>query len=228
MDQSPSKIDLTANGAVYLRVSTDKQDAERQRRSTSEWSGRHDVKPKVFEDIGWARDEADIRPEFQRLMQSVEARRISWIVVDALDRFGTKNKHQFISYIYRLQEAGCKLYTIDDKEWTKEDLITLLEAAFAAENSEKELRGKSERVLEGMREHAKEGMWVGGRVPYGMDVVAFRRLPSGLHEQWRVQIVGKRLRVKIGPNGVKKDYAGENNFPSTEADEVLRSSTSSA
>src|SRR5205814_3742595 len=111
----------------------------------------------VFEDLGWARDEADDGPEFQRLIRLVELRQIQWIVVDALDRFLMKNKHQFLYYVYRLQEAGCRLYSADDKEWTKEDLITLLEAAFAAEKSEGELRDKSERVIEGMRQLARRG-----------------------------------------------------------------------
>ena len=151
-------LNLTGNGAVYHRVSTDRQDADRQRQSTGEWLTRHgvSVRPEdVGEDLGWARDEADRRPAFQRLLRKADERKINWIVVDALERFGTKNKHQFISFIYRLQESSCRLYTVNDKEWTGEDLITLIEAAFEAEKSEGEVRKLSDRVLGQMRLLAK-------------------------------------------------------------------------
>ena len=216
---------LQGVGAVYHRVSTDRQDADRQRQNTGEWLTRHHavVQPDhVLEDIGWARDEADRRPAFQRLLRLVDDRRIQWIVIDALERFGTKNKHQFISFIYRLQEAGCKLYTVNDKEWTNEDLITLIEAAFEAEKSEGEVRKLSDRVLGEMRLLAKRGVWLGGRVPYGMDVVALKLVGANLAEQWRVQFVGKSLRVKLDSTGHRKEYPGKGNFPPTESEEILQ------
>jgi hypothetical protein len=78
--------------------------------------------------------------------------------------------------LYRLQEAGCKLYTINGKEWTSTDLLTLIEAGLEGEKSEKELRDKSEQVIEAMRVLAEEGTWLGGRIPYGCDVVAYKRM----------------------------------------------------
>ena len=142
---------------------------------------------------------------------------VRWIVCDALDRFGTKNKHQLLSYLYRLQEAGCKLFTVNDKEWTGGDLLTLIEAGMEGEKSEKELRDKSERVLEAMRVMARQGTWLGGRIPYGFDVVAFRVEKTGqLVEQWRVRIVGPQSRLKINIKGDERVYEGKSNFPATE------------
>src|SRR5689334_16193620 len=121
------ELSLTGFGAVYHRVSEDDQDIKRQRQSTCDWLDRHHATVSadaVYEDIGWTRAEADRRPSFQRLLGEADAGRIQWIVCDALDRFGTKNKHQLVAYLYRLQESGCKLYTVNDKEWTGEDLLT--------------------------------------------------------------------------------------------------------
>ncbi len=79
-----------------------------------------------------------------------------------------------------MQEAGCKLYTVNDKEWTGEDLLTLIEAGVEGEKSEGEGRSKSERVLEKARQKAKLGEWLGGRIPHGMEVVAFREVEGEL------------------------------------------------
>src|SRR4051812_22533649 len=108
-----TKTELQGRGAIYFRVSTDQQDEQRQRTTVHDFLARNGIVPEnvaTFEDHGWSRHEADKRPEFQRLLTAVEAGRIQWIAVDALDRFGTKSKDQLVHYRYRLQEAGCKLF----------------------------------------------------------------------------------------------------------------------
>src|SRR5207244_1833348 len=91
-----------------------------------------------------------------------------------------------------------------------------------ADQSERELREKSVRNLEGKRQRAKRGQWLGGAVPYGMDVAAFRLLDGELVEQWRVQIVKRDLKIKLGADGSRRPYEGRNNFPASEADEILQ------
>src|SRR4030095_7046287 len=60
-------------------------------------------------------------------------------------------------------------------------------------------------------------------VPFGMDVVAFRLdRGRGLVEQWRVQIIGHDLRIKISPDGTKREFRGRGNFPASETDEILQ------
>src|SRR5262249_45638133 len=103
---------LEGDGAASIRVSDDQQDTLRQYEALRAFEQRHGVSiaPQFwFKDEGWARDTADRRPDFQRLMKLVESGRVRWIVVDQLDRFGTKNARQLISYLHRLDEAGCKL-----------------------------------------------------------------------------------------------------------------------
>src|SRR5207244_848192 len=96
---------LSGTGAAYIRVSTDQQDTMRQYDNVRGFENRHGVtigKDYWLEDEGWARDTADRRPNFQRLMKLADAGRVQWIVVDQLDRFGTKNSKQLISYLHRL------------------------------------------------------------------------------------------------------------------------------
>src|SRR5207237_7534560 len=118
-------------GAGYVRVSDDQQDTLRQYEALHAFEKRHGVtipEANWFKDEGWARDTADRRPDFQRLMKLAETGRVRWIVVDQLDRFGTKNAKQLITYLHRLDEAGCKLYDAAGKEWTGEDIATIITA----------------------------------------------------------------------------------------------------
>lgn len=220
------KILPTQIGAVYLRVSTDQQDAVRQRESTSEWLGRHGalVKPDyVFEDIGWSRADAAKRPRFQSMLADVQAGFIHWIVVDRPDRFGAKDKFEAFHYLHLLREAGCKLYTVDDRELTSGDTASALITHLDFDQSERELREKSVRTLTGKVEFAKRSEWLGGRIPYGMDVAAFRLSDDAdLVEQWRVKIIRRDLKVKLSQSGEERQYTGTRNFPASENDEILQ------
>jgi len=168
------------------------------------------------------RSEADFRKEFQKLFALAESGKIHWVVVDNLDRFGTKSKWQLIALIYRLQQSGCRLYDSDDKDWTSDDLLNLIQAGMAGDQSEKEVRKLSDRVLGGMRSRAKSGRWLGGRVPYGFDVVCLAIESGKPVERWRVQFHGLEVRVKIDRDGNTKNYDGKRNFPPTEKDEYLQ------
>lgn len=218
-------LNLEGRGAVYHRVSTDKQDADRQRQSTKDWLDRHKASVDsdcVYEDIGWTRAEADKRPAFQQMLRDAEDGKIKWIVADSPDRTAAKSKHAMISYLYRLQEAGCRLYTVDDVEWTADDLLTLIKASIEGEKSEGEGRSKSERVLEKARQLAKRGEWLGGRVPYGTEVVAFRLVEGELVEQWRWRMIGADRRLRIDILGNTKEFVGRNNTPPKEYDQILQ------
>lgn len=220
-----TKIDLSGPGAVYHRVSTDHQDTERQQAATREWLERHNanVRPEhVYEDVGWSRADARRRPAFQQALAAAEDGRIKWIVVDRQDRFGTKDKFELFHYLYRLNEAGCRLYTVDDKELTSLDTADSLMTHLSADQSERELCEKSVRNLEGKRQLALRGRWLGGTIPYALDVVAFRLINGDLIEQWRVQAMRRDLKIKISPDGTRRSYEGENNFPASEQDEILQ------
>lgn len=243
-------LNLAGNGAAYIRVSTDQQDTARQFSGIESFEKRHRVTiPAIrrFVDEAWARDKADQRPEFQRLIKTVERGEIRWIIVDKLDRFGTKDAHQLIAYIYRLREAGCKLYDVSGKEWTGEDIATIITAVVEGDKSRGEQTEKSYRVLGGKVERARNGEWQGGPVPLGLDVGCFCRQTG--QEKWRVIFEGideeknrERLRLKresekrgmkkriglplkrrkVYPDGTEERFDGPENFPRFQPTEVLR------
>jgi DNA invertase Pin-like site-specific DNA recombinase len=217
-------LQLTGTGAAYIRVSTEQQDTERQLAAVRAFEERHEVsiaKQHWYEDQGWARDKADTRPEFQRLMKQAEARRVKWVVVDALDRFGTKDPHQLIAYLYRLRECECKLFDGTGKEWTSADIATIITAVVEGEKSKGEQTDKSHRVLGGKAEKARAGEWQGGPVRLGLDVACYQRETD--KELWRVVLEARNKRLKVYPDGQAERFDGEGNFPKCQAViEVLR------
>jgi DNA invertase Pin-like site-specific DNA recombinase/uncharacterized coiled-coil protein SlyX len=230
---------LNGNGAYYIRVSTDRQDTQRQQDTVNQWLASHEVKigPQFrFEDDGFERDRPDLRPEFQRMMKCAESKLIQWIIVDAQDRFGTRDKHQFIHFMYLLREFGWHLFTVAGKCLTDDSIVAFFEGGLGADTSEKEQREKSHRILTGKLPRAKRGEWQGGHIAYGTDVVCFG--PDN-KERWRVVIDGRKLagtkqgrngkpkriystlRMKVFPNGKSIAFEGDNNFPARESDERL-------
>jgi DNA invertase Pin-like site-specific DNA recombinase len=221
-----TQLDLTGMGAAYIRVSDDQSDTQRQYAAIHAFEQRHEVtipQHHWFKDEGWARDQADKRPDFQRLMKLAEAGRLNWIVVDRLDRFGTKDAHQLVHYLYRLRECGCKLYDGTDREWTAEDIATIITAVVEGEKSKGEQTSKSHRVLGAKAEYARAGEWQGGPVPFGLDVACYPRQGDTQKELWRVVLEGLHKRLKVYPDRRKERFDDKGNFPNhQEETEVLR------
>jgi DNA invertase Pin-like site-specific DNA recombinase len=224
-------LKLVGTGAAYIRVSLEIQDDERQRKDIALWCERHGVTIKpdfYYVDRNYTRDEAEIRPDFNRLLEDAKSGRVNWIVVTEDDRFGTKNLKQLVHYLYLLDEAGCKLYNVRDKELTSDDFADFINIAVKGKQSEDERRTLADRVGSAMREQAGRGEWGGGYIPYGMDVVCFGR--NDMSERWRVQIAGRDLRIKINADGTRRNFDGKNNFPPREELETfqLRPTTNTA
>lgn len=195
-------LDLTGTGAAYIRVSTDLQETERQYSAIRTFEKRYSVsipKHHWFKDEGWARDKADTRPAFQQLLKLADVGAVKWIVVDALDRFGTKSAKQLMHYLYRLEEAGCRLFDVNGKDWTAEDDGTEITALIEGKKNAKEPKDKSHRVLGGKAEKARAGEWQGGAVRLGFDVACYHRETD--KELWRVVFEGRDKRLKVFADG---------------------------
>jgi DNA invertase Pin-like site-specific DNA recombinase len=221
---STTDLDLRGDGAAYVRVSDDQQDTERQYAALRAFEKRHGVtipKQHWFKDEGWARDTADRRPDFQRLMKLAEAGVVKWIVVSERDRFGTTDADEFVYYRYRLRRWGCRLFDAAGTDWTRKDIATVITAVVEGEKSEQEQHGISKRTLGGKAAKARAGEWQGGPVRLGFDVVCFQRETD--RELWRVVFEGRARRLKVYPDGHTERFDGEANFPKFQpATEVLR------
>jgi DNA invertase Pin-like site-specific DNA recombinase len=233
-----SEMDLSGNGAAYLRVSDDKQDMEAQRQLIHKFEDRHGVKIKKaywFEDKDWSRDEHDRRPDWLKMLAIIDRGEVQWLVVEIKDRFGTASGRKKVVYYDRLWEAGCKLYTTSGELLNQPSLASDINALVDGDTEERELRIKSLRATNKMQLTAEAGKWTGGPIPIGLDVVCMSLEGK---ELWRVISEGAeirerkgkdggkeeypyRLRLKVSADGSEARYDGPENFPAHDAKDWL-------
>jgi len=213
--KSDNDLDLSGAGAAYIRVSDEEQDTARQHTAIQSFLQRHNVSiPKHywFEDEGWARDTANRRPEFQKLIKMAEAGVIKWIVVSERDRFGTVDADEFIHYRYLLRLWGCRLYDSSGKDWTDNDTATVIHAVIEGDRSKEEQHHISKRTLGKLAVKARNGEWMGGPIRLGFDVACFAFAEPD-KERWRVVLQGREKCLKVYPDGRTECFDGRRNFP---------------
>lgn len=211
--------------ASYLRVSSDKQDVDRQKSSHAEFYSRTGLKPfATYEDSEGmnSRHKAESknqRLDFKRMMADAEAGVIDCIVVDQVDRFGTSGPQQWTKYIGNLQDWGVDLIDVSGKVWTATDDGTAITGFVYALQSKKEQFDKSWRGLSGKVLKAAAGHYQGGNPPYGTDVVCFG---ADGNEKWRCVYEGHYKRVKFWADGRTERFDGKDNSPKKDATDILR------
>jgi hypothetical protein len=97
-----------------------------------------------------------------------------------------------------LRDHDCRLLDASGKQLNAEDDGTVITSTVGALASAREQREKASRVLTGNLTLARKGIYLGGYVPYGMDVVAF---DAQENEVWRVVYEGHDRRRKVYPDG---------------------------
>jgi DNA invertase Pin-like site-specific DNA recombinase len=200
---------------AYLRCSSDTQDTLRQREDIArsgltidQWLEDHE-----------SRDRAAKRADFQRLLRAVQAGQVDTIVVQSLDRFGVKDAYEMGKFFSILRDHDCRLLDASGKQLNAEDDGTVITSTVGALASAREQREKASRVLTGNLTLARKGIYLGGYVPYGMDVVAF---DAQGNEVWRVVYEGHDRRRKVYPDGREERFDGKNNRPPKALHETLK------
>ena len=96
---------------IYLRVSTDKQSTENQRRelkAVAKRSGWRVVK--LYEDTGISGAKGrDQRPGFDQLLKDATARKVDMIAAWSVDRLG-RSLQDLVGFLGELRSLGCDLY----------------------------------------------------------------------------------------------------------------------
>lgn len=202
-----------SNTAAYIRVSSDKQDVARQRDSITQWSVRSGKTIDLwFEDTHGRnpRDQADKRKGFQKLLKAVVSGIVRCVVIDAQDRFGTRDAYEWGKFVTILRDNGCSLYDASGKELSSDDDAAVLTGTLGALTSQREQKEKAHRNVSGKLQKAKQGEYQGGNPPYGFDVVCFG---ANGEEKWRSVYVGHYRRWKVYPNGQRERFDGKDNSP---------------
>lgn len=158
---------------LYVRVSTDDQvdgfSIEAQLRAGhAKAAAMGYTVAGVFQDLGESAKTSK-RHEFQRMMQLIrqasKPRRVKAIIIDNLDRF-MRNLRELLNFHHELKQLGVRLLSATEDIDTESETGKFLFHIHGM-LAERYLDNLSRETKKGLREKAKQGLWVGGICPYG-------------------------------------------------------------
>ncbi|HEY0312240.1 MAG TPA: recombinase family protein [Allosphingosinicella sp.] len=165
--------------AIYTRKSTEEGldqefnslDAQREACAAYVLSQRHEgwtLLPDYYDDGGFSGGNMD-RPGLQRLLADVKSGKVNVIVVYKVDRL-TRALSDFSKIVDILDAAGASFVSITQSFNTTTSMGRLtLNVLLSFAQFEREVI--SERVRDKVAASRRKGMWMGGTVPLGYDVV---------------------------------------------------------
>jgi site-specific DNA recombinase len=169
----------STNGAdtrvgTYLRKSTDEQEQSigRQRSQVAAYAAARRYRVVAeYVDEGVAGDVFGRRSGFQKLLAAAARHEFDVILVDEPSRLSRQNPIELIeTVIAPLRRAGVKIDTVSKGPLDYESLAGLIMMTVHAHKSEDEARDLSRRILGGIVQRARDGLWFGGVAPYGLRV----------------------------------------------------------
>jgi len=194
--------------AIYTRKSTEEGldqefnslDAQREACAAYITSQRHEgwvMLPDHYDDGGFTGGNMD-RPGLKQLLAEVKAGRVDVIVVYKVDRL-TRALSDFAKIVDVLDAAGASFVSITQAFNTTSSMGRLtLNVLLSFAQFEREVI--SERVRDKIAASKRKGMWMGGRVPLGYDVVE-RKLVVNKSE---AELVRHIMRTYLRANSVRE------------------------
>ena len=171
---STSATSPRGTGGRYHRVSTTRQDTERQVADIDRWLDTMKVSTSQTWEDHDSRDKAEQRYDFQRMLSAVRSRSVDWIVIQTIDRLGFKDTYEFFSFINEFRANNVQLWSAADNTCISHaDDARILTNAIAGLTSSKEQIEKANRIQTKRLQKGKLGHYQGGLPPYGLDVVCF-------------------------------------------------------
>lgn len=178
--------------ALYLRVSTDSQTVENQRReldAVAERMGWNIVDVLADEGISGAKGR-DKRPAYDRLMTMVTRKEIDLIACWSVCRLGRSLQH-LVGFLGEINARGVDLYLhtqgLDTSTPAGRAMFSML--SVFAEFERSILR---ERIMAGLRRSSKKS----GRPP--LDYLVRRKVEKALISGMSINATAKKLKVGVG------------------------------
>lgn len=217
--------------AIYTRKSTEEGldqafnslDAQREACEAyvrSQKAEGWELQPAAYDDGGWSGGTMD-RPGLRRLLEDVRENRVDIIVVYKVDRL-TRSLADFAKIVEILDGAGASFVSVTQAFNTTNSMGRLtLNVLLSFAQFEREVI--AERVRDKIAASKAKGMWMGGVIPLGYDVVDRKLIPNAteaatvrniferylqlpsvraLKEELDSKgIITKRVDTKMGPRG---------------------------
>ena len=203
MVTNPARTERVDQGsircAIYTRKSTEEGldqafnslDAQREACAAYIISQRHEgwtLVPDYYDDGGYSGGSM-VRPGLQQLMADVASGKVNVIVVYKVDRL-TRSLADFAKIVDVLDAAGASFVSITQSFNTTTSMGRLtLNVLLSFAQFEREVI--SERVRDKIAASKKKGMWMGGPVPLGYDVID-RKLTINEPEAEQIRSIMRR------------------------------------
>jgi DNA invertase Pin-like site-specific DNA recombinase len=178
VDDNPERSSDTRPVAGYVRVSTDRQETERQeasipQRHRSLPDGLADRPLELFYDHGVSAWSGTTRPGFEEMFARIERGEFSALLIDTSSRLTRRGVREAITLLMRLEDARCRLFTTQGREYSFDprDLISLV---IDAESDERYSANLSHNITT-----AKDVQRKSGRYPHGQLPPGYRRTQHG-------------------------------------------------
>jgi DNA invertase Pin-like site-specific DNA recombinase len=168
--------------AIWARVSTDEQHTENQLIELHRWAadrGLEVVAEFVTEDSAWTAKYGGNGngngQEFDRkrnaLLEGARLGRYSVALCWGVDRLSRRGAEDMLSYVRRLTDTGCKLWSLKDSwvEGTSDPMIRELLFGVFGSIARFESERRSQRIKAGLARRRTQGKPVGGRQPGSKD-----------------------------------------------------------
>ncbi|MGI8705013.1 MAG: recombinase family protein [Sphingomicrobium sp.] len=188
--------------AIYTRKSTEQGleqefnslDAQKEACAAYITSQRHEGWTKVdadYDDGGFSGGSME-RPALQRLLRDIRDRKVNVIVVYKVDRL-TRSLAHFSKIVEVLDAAGASFVSVTQAFNTTTSMGRLtLNVLLSFAQFEREVTG--ERIRDKIAASRARGMWMGGVVPFGYDVVN-RKLVVNDGEAETLRLIFRRYLV---------------------------------
>ena len=156
--------------AIYVRMSTDRQDSSIDRQLDQ--INKHVANQgytvyKIYQDLALKGYDWE-RPAFLELMADAKSGRFHGILVDEESRFSRHKALKFIAHIAEpLSEMGVWLESVNEGRQDWDDMAGLIMTTIRAERSNSESSTLSRRVMTKWNMNAERGKCYLGRPPYG-------------------------------------------------------------
>ena len=177
---------------IYLRVSTDIQDYERQRSDLEEFANSNSFifdKNDVYEDKLSGFKGVQKRPGLEQMMNDIVRKNVEIVLVWEISRL-SRNQTQLLQIKDIFIKNSINLYFYQQKFWLldettkKPNPFADLLIAFFGWNSEYEARLTKERFHSGKKRYVKQGKYNGGNITFGYTINKFGKTDNDLDKKF--------------------------------------------
>lgn len=164
-------IEHMQRAAVWIRVSTDRQETANQTPEIEQFAKAHGyqiVKRYELHDSAWNGGGADYQRELKRAEDDAWAGKFQVLIVWALDRITRSGAEDALRTIRRFRERGANVVSVRESWLNGSPEVVDVLVAFAGWQAEMESRRKSERVKAGIERRRAQGLPL-GRPPGSKD-----------------------------------------------------------